>query len=243
LALLNDGQVMAWGINRFGQLGDGTSSGPDTCDGYPCSTTPVPVELNLSSGLTVTAIAAGSGHSLALLSNGRVMAWGENDSGQLGDGTFVGPNLCTQPGPSGYQNPCSTTPVAVRNLQGVTAIAAGTDHSLALLNNGSTVMAWGDNDVGALGDGTLINRSTPVAVQLNLPSGVKVTAISAAGGHSLALLSNGTVMAWGGTDLGDLGDGTLTGNACGNCQDLPVAVSSLTGVTQIAAGAWHGFAI
>ena len=81
----------------------------------------------------VTAIAADGGHSLALLENGTVMAWGENKYGELGDGSTND----------------SDVPVRVSGLREVVAIADGADHNLALLKNG-TVMAWGDNDWGQL---------------------------------------------------------------------------------------------
>jgi len=114
LALLGNGTVMAWGDNTLGELGDGTSTGPETCyaSAPPCSKTPVAV-----SGLSaVTAISAGRQHSLALLSNGTVSAWGRNDSGQLGNGTTTD----------------SDVPVTVKGLSGVTAISAGGGHSREL---------------------------------------------------------------------------------------------------------------
>ncbi len=225
LALLGDGTVVAWGSNQDGQLGDGSRTGPEECEfGKPCSDIPVPV-----SGLgEVTAIAAGSEHSLALLSNGTVMAWGYNINGQLGT-----------PGED------SDVPVPVSGLSGVTAIAAGGDFSLALLSNG-TVMAWGSNYNGQLGDsqrGYETNSDVPVPV-----SGLSgVTAIAAGGGHSLALLRDGTVMAWGYNYWGELGDGTNMGpESCGfvsGCSDKPVPVSGLSGVTSVAAGNNHSLAL
>ncbi|HEV7938442.1 MAG TPA: hypothetical protein VGP18_10525 [Solirubrobacteraceae bacterium] len=228
LALLSDGTVMSWGENSWGQLGDGTDTGPETCHaayaaaaGYTvgCSTKPVPV-----SGLSeVTAIAAGAQHSLALLSNGTVMAWGANESGQLGDGSMSGPDHCyTEQEPT----QCSTSPVPVSGLSEVTAIASGQNYNLALLRNG-TVMAWGSNGWGELGDGTS-NWGDDVPAPVTGLSGV--TAIAAGGGSSLALLSNGTVMAWGANEFGQLGDGTLTQS------DVPVAVNGLSGVGAIAIG-------
>ena len=104
--------ALAWGQNLFRQLGDGSFES--------LSDLPVPV-----SGLQyVTAVAAGGRHSLALMADGTVMAWGNNSSGQLGDGTTT----------------LRSVPVQVSALSGVKAIAAGANHSLALLNNG-TVMA------------------------------------------------------------------------------------------------------
>jgi alpha-tubulin suppressor-like RCC1 family protein len=125
LARMKDGTIRAWGANEDGQLGDGTSAGPETCGllpPLPCSRVPVAL-----AGLTgVVEVAAGKFHSLALLSNGRVMAWGQNNSGQLGDGTTEGPERC-----AGASQPCSTLPVEVATLAGVVGAAAGGEHSLA----------------------------------------------------------------------------------------------------------------
>ena len=233
--------VKAWGWSAFGQLGNGNSIGPDSCTSGACGTTPVPV-VGTSGGIAisgVTAIAASSSgeHSLALLNNGTVVAWGYNADGELGDGTNNGPDQCEG------AIPCSTTPVAVNGLTGVTAIAAGEDYSLALLGNG-TVMAWGANEFGQLGDGSTTASDTPVAV--NLPAGDVVTAIAASDGTSMALLNDGTVMAWGNNSGGELGDGLSNGPAIcpydnKGCSTVPVAVGGpndppLSGVTAIAVG-------
>jgi len=166
----------------------------------------VPVEVELPRGV-LTAISAGGEFSLGLASDGKVMAWGDNGEGQLGDGTDTG--------------------VTVSKLSGVTAIAAGANYSLALLKNG-TVMAWGDNEYGELGDGTGIERSD-LPILVNRLS--DVTAIAAGANDSLALLRNGTVMAWGSNESGQLGDGTSKEQS-----GIPVAVSKLRDVTAIAAG-------
>ena len=180
LAVKSDGTVWAWGYNRYGRLGDGSTTQRDT-----------PVQVSGLSG--VIAVAGGWAHSLALKSDGTVWAWGFNEYGQLGDGTsgeFEG----------------KSTPVQVIGLSGVIAIAGGEEHSLALKSDG-TVWAWGSNGDNQLGDGThgeLESKSTPVQV-ISL-SGV----IAIAGGedHSLALKSDGTVWAWGYNGSGRLGDGT-----------------------------------
>jgi len=205
LALKSDGTVRAWGRNDYGQLGDGT--------GNDIRSTPVQVS-NLTD---VVAIAAGNYHSLALKSDGTVWAWGQNNYGQLGDGTM---------------NNERRTPVQVSNLTDVVAIAAGDNHSLALKSDG-TVWAWGRNDFGQLGDGTSSNRSTPVQVS-NLTG---VVAIAAGYYHSLALKSNGTVLAWGDNDYGQLGDGTNSDRR------TPVQVSYLTEAVAIAAGYYHSLAL
>ena len=126
-ALSNLGTIQAWGENAQGELGNGTTAN---------SNTPVPV--SALSGVAAIA-AGGSGvaaldrFSLALLSNGTAWAWGNNQDGQLGNGTTTN----------------SSTPSAVSALSGVTAIAAGAGHALALLNNG-TIWAWGNNADGQL---------------------------------------------------------------------------------------------
>jgi alpha-tubulin suppressor-like RCC1 family protein len=193
----NKFSAVAWGENLYRQLGSGS----------PNALIDVPVEV--SALKFVTAVAAGGLHSLALLANGTVVAWGDNENGQLGDGTTV----------------LRETPVPVAGLSGVKAIAAGGEHSLALLSNG-TVMAWGANASGQLGDGTTALKDEPVAVK-GLSN---VRAIAAGGEHSLALLSNGTVMAWGSDESGQLGNGK------NGQSSVPVAVKSLTGAISIAAG-------
>ena len=81
-ALLATGGVACWGSNASGELGDATHSGPSTCNGYPCSATPVAAH-----GVTAaTAVTAGHDHTCALLAGGAVACWGEGAYGQLGDG-------------------------------------------------------------------------------------------------------------------------------------------------------------
>ena len=105
-ALLSNGTVDCWGDNFYGQLGNGMTTGPDTCSGDPCTATPVAV-----TGLTgATAISAGSNSTCALLSNGPVDCWGYNQDAELGDGFETGPDSCVRYSES---YPCSTTPVAV----------------------------------------------------------------------------------------------------------------------------------
>ncbi len=209
LALMRDGTVMAWGNNVSGQLGNGTSTGPSICGGKPCSTVPVQV-LGLGD---VAAIAAGGNHSLALLDDDEVMAWGNNEFGQLGDGTTTNRDV----------------PVSVAGLSGVVAITAGAQFSIALLENGE-VMTWGWNHDDQLGNGT--NRFAMSHSDVPVPVGglSEVTAISAGGGHAMALLAGGTVVGWGNNERGQLGDGTTVN------KEIPTPVGGLGGVTAISAG-------
>ncbi|WP_026185021.1 RCC1 domain-containing protein [Salinispora vitiensis] len=197
LALTSAGTVLAWGDNGFGQLGDGTTTRRTT-----------PVEASLPSGTTVTAVAAAESHSLAVTSAGAAFGWGLNNLGQLGDGSTDD----------------RSTPASVALPPGaeVTAIAAGNRHSLAVISTG-TALAWGYNAFGQLGDGTTTHRSAPVGVAL--PPGADVAAVVAGRGHSAALTSAGTVFAWGDNSAGQLGNG---GNSSSS---EPLDVSLPTGTT------------
>ncbi|WP_329101852.1 hypothetical protein OG792_22195 [Micromonospora sp. NBC_01699] len=169
--------AVGWGENANGQVGDATTVDRDTATRV----------YGLTTG--VKQVAAGGMHSLALLTNGTVRAWGYNRNGQLGDGTT------TQ----------RTTPVTVLELTGVTQVAAGSNYSMALRSDG-TVWTWGFNTNGELGDGTIVSRSAPAQV----PGLAGVTQI-AAGSHAvLALRSDRTVWAWGANGVGQLGDGSTT---------------------------------
>jgi alpha-tubulin suppressor-like RCC1 family protein len=219
LALLKNGTVMAWGENFYGQLGNGTKQD----NAMP---TVVP-------GLTgVTAMSAGFRHALALLPNRTVVAWGDNEYGQLGNGT----------------ESVSYLPTPVSKLSVVTAISAGKDHNLAVVAGGG-VMAWGDNEKGQLGDGKHAGpeqcgvpplfacAKTPVAV-----SGLSEAKAISAGGHSLAVLANGTLLAWGPNNAGQLGDGSSTGpEVCGPsaspCSTIPAPASTRALVLGASAGA------
>ena len=170
------GMVFTWGTNGSGQLGNGTNVD---------SLVPVPVPLPGR----VIAVAAGSAHSLALLDNGQVWSWGENGSGQLGDGSFVSRNI----------------PAPVIGLPaGAIAIAAGEQHSMALLPGGR-VYTWGGNSNGQLGDGTNMTRPVPAPV-VGLPP---VDAIACGNFHSMARIAGpGNLFSWGCNAYGQLGDGT-----------------------------------
>ena len=165
-------------------------------------------------------VSAGGNHTLALKSDGTVVAWGRDDYGQLG----IPMDECTQ-----YFCPKGLLPIVVPGLNNIVAVSAGENHSLALKSDG-TVMAWGLNNYGQLGDGTSENQYSPVRV----PGLSKIVAVSAGSQHTVALKSNGTVVAWGNNDSGQLGDGTRISRY------NPVAVSGLKGVVAVSAGGRGG---
>ncbi len=213
LALLGDGHILAWGNGEAGQLGNG-ESGKEVK-----STKPVEV-----SGIAnATAIAAGGGQNLARLASGKVAAWGENHSGQIGNGTTKD----------------QATPVTLA-LEGVEAVAAGDEDSLALLENG-TVKGWGSNSAGQIGTGIGEGSSTTTPIAVAGLSGVTAIAAGAHQGinttHNLALLENGTVEALGGNKDGELGNGEVGGSSA-----TPVEVTNLKDATAIAAGSQSSFA-
>jgi hypothetical protein len=114
----------------------------------------------------------------------------------------------------------------------VRSIKAGGDFAVALVAN-QTVMAWGDNSVGQLGNGTTTNSDVPVAVSTL----TFIKGIAAGGSHAMALQRGGTVVAWGDNADGQLGNGTTTNS------DLPVSVSGLRAVKFIAGGGSHSLAL
>jgi alpha-tubulin suppressor-like RCC1 family protein len=211
LALRSDGTVWAWGFNNAGQLGNGTTA-----------TSPVPVKV---AGLShVTGISAGGEASVATSTDGisvitSVWTWGANRAGQLGDGTLTSHSL-----------PERVTGLPVY-LAGITA---GNQY-VAVLGTDGSVWAWGADTSGQLGNAP---ASNPVTRPVNtIGAGSGITQISAGELHTLALKSDGTVLAWGDNSQGELGIGSTT-RVTG-----PVQVTGLTRATQVAAGSVFSFAV
>lgn len=157
-------------------------------------------------------------HTLALDGEGTVWAWGQNNAGQLGDGTTT-----DRPWPE-----------PVPNLPEIVDVSAGWWYSLALDAQGN-IWAWGSNQYGKLGIGSWINEPETVPVRIQGVTGV--VSIRAGFEHSLALLADGTVRSWGRNTYGTLGDGTTTG------ANAPGVVPDLLGVTAIDSGSWHSLAL
>ncbi len=179
-ALLVSGGVRCWGVNSFGQIGDGTTTNRS-----------VPADV-AGLGGAVSALAAGKAHTCALLVDGKVMCWGDSARGQLGDGRAPQQSVLVN---------------VVGETGGVTELAAGGYHTCALAG-GVIVKCWGYNDHGQLGDGSLALRSTPVSV-VGLPITSTITALTTGNKFSCVLIGHSRVKCWGENDNGELGDGNL----------------------------------
>jgi alpha-tubulin suppressor-like RCC1 family protein len=251
IALRDNGTVWTWGLNTFGQLGDGTFTERLT-----------PIRVSISDAVSVE---AGGNQSLAIRRDGTVWAWGSNVNGQLGDNSTI--NRVTPVQVHGLNNIVSVssgwlfcaavrsdgtvwtwgqnnqgqlgdnttidrhTPVQVQGLSNITAVAAGTGHTLALRSDG-TVWAWGRNVDGHLGDGTNTARLTPVQI----PTLSNITAIGAGGHHSIALRNDGTVWVWGRNEFGQLGDGNV---GVPSSRNTPFQLQSINNVAAIAPSSSH----
>ncbi len=200
-ALMTSGTVSCWGDNTNGQLGTGSASVTPLA-------TPQPV-----SGLSgIAMITAGQDHACALSTGGAVSCWGNNQQGQLGDGTQT-------------QHP-SPSPIPTL-ATGVTQVTAGGFHTCALVNGG--VKCWGFNSFGQIGNGTTVISKTPVDVT-GLTSGI--TAVAAGGinydeEQTCAINLQQALLCWGGDEYGQLGDNLPIMRAS------PVKVLGLTGAPEI----------
>lgn len=217
LLILANGVVYAVGDNSKGQLGNGATGTTESIV--------VPVMIDETTTLTgVKNIAAGDDFSMALLEDGSVYAWGSNKSGQLGDGTttdsaYAVKVLAGRSGTNAYDPDNNDY-----YLNDIVSISAGQAFAMALKNDG-TVYTWGDNSKGQLGDGTRVNKPTPIQVlrgespeeETNVaPAGsdylINIVMISAGANHALALTKTGYVWAWGDNTYGQNGDWTTDNN-------------------------------
>ena len=217
-------RMLGWGENGSGQLGNGSTTN---------STTGVAVDMTgLLAGKSITAMAAGGAHTLALCADGTLAAWGSNSNGQLGNSTAG----------SSAPVPVLVDRSGVLAGKTVVAIAAGFAHNLALCSDG-TLAAWGYNVYGQVGGGSGTTIATPVPVsRAGVLAGKVVTAIAAGYYHSLALCADGTLAAWGGNDYGQLGNGNTSFSTSPVAVDRAGVLAGKT-VTGIGAGSHHCFAL
>ena len=203
--------ILGWGLNDYDTLGAEVIGNPSV---------PVRTALSLPNGVKISQVATTADYgSMALLSNGNVETWGENEAGQLGNGTYtLGPTPVYVCEPEWSSGTCPST----NRLKEVVAVAQGGRHNLALLKDGE-VVAWGNDYFGELGDDvapyTNTTRDVPVYVcETDWASGPcpatarlkGVSAIAADDRSSMALLNSGEVVDWGAGYYGQLGDGAFT---------------------------------
>ena len=219
LALDWRGRVWVWGANWYGQLGDG-------------STTSKLTPQRLAKLVNIKVIAAGDEHSVALTEDGDVLAWGRNNRGQLGSG-YRGAHT--------YQ----TVPAYVKNIDDVTEIAVGANHTVAL-DEDRRVWAWGANWFGQLGiydqrdvEDTIGDQSIPQRVR-RIHS---VTAIAAGDHHTVAIDRFDRMWAWGSNRDGQLGLGDGTPLNRRVLQRMPQRTKVLRNVEEVAAGGHHTVAL
>ncbi|MFO7563278.1 MAG: hypothetical protein R6X02_11600 [Enhygromyxa sp.] len=189
--------VACWGANSKGQLGDGTTSERST---------PVTVP----GVVDAVELALGRSHSCARRQTGAVVCWGSNERGQLGAGLGIA---------------SSTRAVGVRGLSDAVALASGDDHVCAVKSD-ATVVCWGNNADGQIGNLTRQTWNEPVPIR----GLADARGIVAGSRHSCSLRKTGGAICWGANDKGQLGDGTKTGH------DRPSAVVDLQGLIGLAAG-------
>jgi alpha-tubulin suppressor-like RCC1 family protein len=251
------GQVLCWGVNLDGQLGDGTNT----------NRTQPALVANLSDAVEVT---CGDFHTCARRQSGEVSCWGRNQKGQLGNGTKTVSNrpvavaglsdaaevsagqdfTCARRSTGGvtcwggngsYQlgngsSDDSVSPVEVMGLTDAQQISAGRSHVCAL-RSGGAVSCWGSNAYATIGSGTTESYAhNPVAV----PGIQGATAVGAGAYHSCAVTPTG-VMCWGSNDSNQMGNGV--DGETGDRQPEPAAVSGLTGATAMTLGGNHACAL
>jgi alpha-tubulin suppressor-like RCC1 family protein len=213
LALRQDGALFVWGNNADGRLGLGAPATPDVVNRAS------PTQVASLSG--VLAATFGYDHTLVLLEDGTVRAFGDNSLGQLGDGSLEDRHY----------------PVEVSGLTDIIQVVGGSKHSLALKRDG-TVWAWGRNLYGNLGQG--LADADPHTTPLLVPGLAKVVHLASGRDHALAVLADGTVMGWGLNQNGQVGVGTS-----GDGTDVysPTLLAPLHDVISVAADGNYGFAL
>jgi alpha-tubulin suppressor-like RCC1 family protein len=222
VALRKDGTVWAWGSRDNASIGDGKPAGLRPLNAVG----PVAVR-----GLAnITAIAVGRNHNLALGQDGRVMAWGSNNDGELGNGT----------------RDAVWIPTPVTGLDRVVAIGAGeggTGHGVsAAVRDDGTVWVWGSNVSAMFGNGEgPLSPDDPGGRNL-LPVVVKgvtrAKRVSLGAGHVAAQLADGTLQMWGHDGFGQIGVGTS-----GFYHERPTKVTALTDVAAVYLGGAHSLAV
>ena len=200
--------LYGFGTNQFGELGNGTTSADRSLSPTPATGPPG----------TIKQLATGLRSSAALLTDGSLWTWGQDNVGQLGYSTNGG---------------LVTTPTRVPGLSGVIQVALSPEGSGYAVESDGSVWAWGDNSSAQLGNGSTTSTSSPIRVPLL--TGIRE--VAAGSEYALARTSDGKVWSWGINRNGELGDGTTLN------ESLPEPVPGLTGIAQVASGGAESFAV
>jgi alpha-tubulin suppressor-like RCC1 family protein len=214
-----DSSAWCWGENDHGELGTGSTTGPNQCPSaigpFACSTRPAKVATGTRK---FRSIATGYLHACAVTTDFHVWCWGNNDHGQLGAGSSA----------TG-----SATPLAVAGSRRFRQVDAGAYHTCGVSYPDNRLFCWGNNESGQLGDGTLSRRSAPVATL----GGLTVGQVATGQDHSCAVTSTDVAYCWGFNSDGQLGDSTRTRRT------KPVKVVGGHAFRQIDAGSFHTCAV
>ncbi len=210
-AIGSDGHLYAWGYNVYGNLGVGNTQ-----------SSAVPLLVKLPSGVSPTAVAAAGFYATyAIGSDGHLYAWGDNYSGELGNGTTKEIRR-----PEQISLPPGVTPAAISGSNAPDGYAIGSDGNL---------YAWGDNSVGGLGNGMIKGPNSCHSIscsrtptRVSLPSGLSPAAIAGGSDSAYAIGSDGQLYAWGDNSVGQLGNGTLTGSDTPSPVPLPLGFTPHT---------------
>jgi alpha-tubulin suppressor-like RCC1 family protein len=217
-ARTSSGEVVCWGGDGAGQLGDGTET-PYDGPGAP------PTTVGGVSG--ATSVCAGRAHTCAVHGGGAVSCWGDAERGQLGPA--VAPAFGAR----------SATPVAVSGITDAVEVVCGDAHTCVRLSDG-TARCFGSNGQGRLGDGTETDRATPAPVVASAAAPSTplsgIVDLAAGSAHTCAVLSSGEVRCWGRSDDGQLGDGTSPSFGLFG-EPFPVPMLTITDAVEVAAGA------
>lgn len=212
-AVKNDGSLFMWGTNTSGQLGNGNNVNLFTTSsqviGNDWQSVATSKSLDNNTG-------TGSSHTLAIKTDGSLWTWGNNDEGQLGNGTNISSNV----------------PVQIGTDTNWAKVVAGSLHSLALKTDG-TLWAWGHNAYGQVGNGTFINVNTPTQIG----SANNWSDISTYESHSLGIKTDGTLWAWGKNNYYQLSQGNNQN------KNTPSQIGSSTNWLSVSAGYQYSFAI
>ncbi len=208
VAIHADGTLWAWGYNNYGQLGNSTAT---------TAYAPHPI----GSNTTWKAVAAGCIHTTALRANDTLWTWGNNDYGQLGNGSGTGG--------------AEYVPQLIESNASWKVVSAGWYHIAALRADGA-LWTWGNNSDGQLGNGTFVpvtNFPSGISTPQPIASNTTWKAVSAGGGHTVAIREDGTLWAWGGT----LGSGAFT------TTNTPQPIASNMTWQAVSSGGGHTIAI